>query len=286
MAKPQLVAQIRMRREMAKSRPPLRKQLPRQIPPDMVVLFYEQRLRAFLADAERLVRATFTEAALQQLSAGAQLERGDDARQDAGGRKVKEMMDKVREAFSSRWQERQLADLAEQVAARTNRHQRDQLHRQLRAAVGVDVIGLEPRLQGHVDNFVEENVSLITSLPDRMFDDIEQRVQAGVTAGLRHEDLAKEMEGRFDMAEGRMELIARDQTLKFYGSLNEVRQKAMGLQSYTWKTALDERVRPTHQAREGKSYDWADADDEIIPGEEINCRCYASPNVDELLDSL
>ena len=36
----------------------------------------------------------------------------------------------------------------------------------------------------------------------------------------------------------------------------------------------DERVRPTHEARDGVVYNWDNA--EIVPGEEAGCRCWAT----------
>ena len=53
-----------------------------------------------------------------------------------------------------------------------------------------------------------------------------------------------------------------------------------------WKTAKDERVRPCHNAREGKEFNIKDGlysscdGNTIKPGEEINCRCVARYIVD------
>lgn len=43
---------------------------------------------------------------------------------------------------------------------------------------------------------------------------------------------------------------------------------------FEWNTMGDERVRPTHEARDGKIYNWDNA--EIVPGEEPGCRCWAT----------
>ena len=43
---------------------------------------------------------------------------------------------------------------------------------------------------------------------------------------------------------------------------------------FEWNTMGDERVRPTHEARDGVIYNWDNA--EIIPGEEPGCRCWAT----------
>jgi hypothetical protein len=49
----------------------------------------------------------------------------------------------------------------------------------VKAAVGVDVVGTTPKLQPRLEQFAEENVSLITSLSSSYFDDIEKRGGGG-----------------------------------------------------------------------------------------------------------
>ena len=43
---------------------------------------------------------------------------------------------------------------------------------------------------------------------------------------------------------------------------------------FEWNTMGDERVRPTHEARDGQIYNWDNA--EMVPGEEPGCRCWAT----------
>ena len=43
---------------------------------------------------------------------------------------------------------------------------------------------------------------------------------------------------------------------------------------FEWNTMGDERVRPTHEARDGQIYNWDNV--EIVPGEEPGCRCWAT----------
>lgn len=74
-------------------------------------------------------------------------------------------------------------------------------------------------------------------------------------------------------------LIARDQVSKLNGQLNRARQEAAGITEFIWETQRDSRVRPAHQDRQGRKYKWADAD--VIPGQPIQCRCWARAVVDK-----
>jgi hypothetical protein len=46
---------------------------------------------------------------------------------------------------------------------------------------------------------------------------------------------------------------------------------------YIWRTAGDDKVRPSHAANEGKIFAWANPPDTGNPGEDYNCRCTAEP---------
>ena len=95
-----------------------------------------------------------------------------------------------------------------------------------------------------------------------------------------------EIEARFDVSESRAALIARDQVGKFYGALNRARQEDLGLTHFVWRTANDERVRPEHVRLDGQRFSWSKLPAEGYPGQPINCRCNADPDVESLLDSL
>ena len=127
------------------------------------------------------------------------------------------------------------------------------------------------------------NIELITSIPDQFFEKLGDAVGKNMEAGMRFEDLAKEIERIGDVTESRAKLIARDQTSKMNGAFNEARQTSLGIDRYVWQTSGDERVREEHQANDGQVFNWNDPPATGHPGEDINCRCVAVPYFD--LDS-
>jgi SPP1 gp7 family putative phage head morphogenesis protein len=133
---------------------------------------------------------------------------------------------------------------------------------------------------------INENVSLIKSIPSQYFTQIEGMVMRSVTTGRDLEQLTKDLKRQFRVTERRAQLIARDQTNKSTAVLTRTRHLELGLTKAIWQHSHGGRhPRPTHLANSGKEYDvregWLDpaVGRRIWPGTEINCRCISRPKI-------
>jgi uncharacterized protein with gpF-like domain len=132
---------------------------------------------------------------------------------------------------------------------------------------------------------ITENVSLIRSIPQKHFTDIEGMVMRSVQAGRDLHTLSKQLEKQYGKTKKRAALIARDQNNKATAFLTRTRQGELGVKKAIWVHSHAGKVpRPTHLANDGNAYDitkgWYDPDANgkgngayIFPGELINCRC-------------
>lgn len=159
----------------------------------------------------------------------------------------------------------------------------DRLTAAIKQSVRVDispVLSKSGPIQEAMKTATAANIDLITSIPEQYFDKLGDAVGKNMEAGMRFEDLAKEIERIGDVTESRAKLIARDQTSKMNGAFNEVRQTSLGLDRYMWQTSGDERVREEHQANDGQVFSWNDPPATGHPGHDVNCRCVAVPYFD------
>lgn len=257
----------------------LPKRLQRQQQPDHIRRQYRAALLAFFEHAHRITRAALQEAkdAIEREAAG--------HRTDASAVQI---FTKTARDFYDAFPNTQLAKVARTFADLTSDYQKSQIVEQFKAAVGINIFAgiTEDWLPGAVDSFVTENVSLIRTLAQDHFDDLRSHLTEAITEGWRWEEIASELEDRYGIADRHAELIARDQVGKFYGALNEERQTEIGVQKYAWRTARDNRVRDEHVLREGVEFSWDDPPEDGHPGEAINCRCEAQPDVTGLLEDL
>jgi SPP1 gp7 family putative phage head morphogenesis protein len=126
------------------------------------------------------------------------------------------------------------------------------------------------------------NVNLIKTIAPQYFDQVQNTVFIALQQGQRWESIVEDIQHIGDVSYSRAKLIARDQTSKTNGAINEARQRDLGIDSYRWITSNDERVRETHAAHEGNIYRWDDPpEDTGHPGFDYNCRCLAAPIIGE-----
>ena len=182
-----------------------------------------------------------------------------------------------RNDFTDQNIERAAFDTAEDVQT-TNNRDFTRLHV---SVLGVDPLISQPYLQEEVALFTRQNVRLIRALREQEMNQVETILAQGIPAGRTNAQLAADLRKRAGITDRRARLIARDQASKFNGRLTQLRQQEAGVESYTWVTAGDERVRPTHMANDRKIFRWDDPPAETgHPGNDVNCRCVAIPVFD------
>jgi SPP1 gp7 family putative phage head morphogenesis protein len=192
------------------------------------------------------------------------------------------------EAMLSRIADRMVSGIqvAAQAVYRAGRYadavNKREWRRVVREAYGVDVLRGEPRLPELLSAWENENLGLIKSVPAQAVDRLRSRMTTGLTFGTSLRDLRGMVIEQTGASEKRANVIARDQIGKLNGQLAQYRQSNAGVTQYVWRTMQDERVRPTHRERDGKTYRWKGSD--IKPGQEIFCRCVADPIFPDLDD--
>jgi len=187
--------------------------------------------------------------------------------------------------------------LSDRFARRTSIFNKGQVDKQFRSVLGIDVIRAERWLEPQVTSFVEDNVSLITSIQSDYLKKVEQMVRFSAESGVSTDKLKKNIIESFGVPEKRAKLIARDQISKFNGKLTELRQTEAGVKEYDWSPSNDERVRERHRlsflsqyAIDGKArFRWSDPPpvgnngERLHPGQDYQCRCASLPVLEEFL---
>jgi len=198
--------------------------------------------------------------------------RADSVRLDDFADDIDRAMKEARIQFARKYTPEEIAILIKKHANRIEQFSAEEIDRVFGAVLGIDIARVEPWMATEIKSFVNENVSLIKSIPEQFFDRVEQTVIREVKAGSLTGEIADEIQHIYGVSESRAALIARDQTSKFNGSLNHLRQANVGIKKYIWRTSRDERVRESHAEKEGETFSWDDPPaDTGHPGDDINC---------------
>lgn len=156
-------------------------------------------------------------------------------------------------------------------------------------AIGVNVALPGTDMSDNIDAWAEENTALITNLTQSYLSKITTAVNSGFRDGLSWRDISKNIRDETGVAKRRADLIARDQVATMNMQVTKQRAADLEIKQFVWRTMEDQRVRgnpsglypkakPSHYARNGKTYNWSDGAGarDKFPGQAINCRCFAA----------
>lgn len=261
-----------------------RRRVPQQLRPEAIEREYAKELVGLVEHIELFFQPLLTELPALLNSADAELhghhiDAGESAR-------AKRMIDQARARYEHWMSDARMRGVIEKYGDRASSFQREQLLRQLRAALGIDALILDRKARKRIADYVEENMAYITDLSASVISGIEKLVMRGLATGQKYEQLAKDIAKRFKIGKGRAANLASDQINMLVGRLNMDRQLELGITKYRWRTRRDNRVRPEHRSREGKIFSWVGKGRApTIPGEEWGCRCFAEPVLEGVLES-
>ena len=142
-----------------------------------------------------------------------------------------------------------------------------------------------------LEQWVDDNVSLIKTVPENMLDEMRKIVTEGYENGMMPKDMAKKIEETFGMSRTHAEFIARDQMAKLSAQITQKEHRDAGVTKYEWSDSGDSRVRDSHKRLNGKVFSYdnppeTDGGRHCNPGEDYNCRCVAIPVFEESKISL
>lgn len=176
-----------------------------------------------------------------------------------------------------------------------NQETRLAMQRSLRKGLGIDTLAIfdDPRISEALQVGSMEMSQLIVSIPGEYLGKVARAVTDNYLGRSLPEgrSLLEQIKHIGGVTENRAKLIARDQTSKLTGIINQTRQQGIGIDEYIWRTVKDERVvgRPggiypdgnkvhgDHYHREGKKFRWDTPPPDGHPGHPIQCRCWAEP---------
>lgn len=176
---------------------------------------------------------------------------------------------------------RRMRKALDKVAERTDGHTGRELRR-----LGIRITDSEPWLKPLVEKWRRENISLISNLLEEEAERLNRILTEG--SGRHYESLARDIQERLQVTEGKAQLWARDQTLKLNSQIASSRMEQAGIEEFEWVSSKDSRVRDLHESLDGERFRLDDPPvsgvngEKQLPGEPINCRCTMLPIIPDI----
>jgi len=299
--------------------------VPRWLPPIVVEVYYRKILLAYVdklrEEFKRIVlphlpRLIAQAESLKQDSAGLTM--------DAWSGDLDHALQEFQKSGDSIFPTSQMLELLTVVGNRVDVFNKEQWYKICKAVLGVDIYTTEPVLASRMEAFAHDNVTLIKDCTQDVYSGTRLVISNGIRAGERAETISDNIladteltRGVFAKVETRAAFIARDQVSKLNGDIASYRQQAAGVDEYTWSSVGDERVVGTpggrfpnpspghgdHYKMDGAVCKWNNANvysidngatwiprpanmKGAIPGSQYDCRCYAAPRLDKLMESV
>jgi SPP1 gp7 family putative phage head morphogenesis protein len=174
-----------------------------------------------------------------------------------------------------------VADVARRNA-KAWKEQGDEMSRALRNEIANAPTGDYFRLM------MAEQTELITSLPAKAAERVNQLATEYMIGGQRADGIMKEIMRTGEVTENRARMIARTEVSRAATLLTQARSEFAGSEGYIWRTVGDADVRHTHRKLEGKFIRWDSppkTDEGLAPyhaGAGPNCRCFPEPVLPDL----
>ncbi len=200
---------------------------------------------------------------------------------------LERVLDRIQKRFAEKEEgyglRRKLESLANMTRKLTIREWKKAVDRTLGVNIMEDYY-LGDFFQIALDRWVDENVSLIKTIPADTLDDMRMIVKEGFMNGKSTTHIMKEIQHRYNVGKSHARLLARDQIGKLNASITEAQQRDAGIEEYIWDDCGDSRVRKSHKALNGKRFRWDDppvvdqkTGRRCHPGQDYECRCRTKP---------
>jgi uncharacterized protein with gpF-like domain len=207
--------------------------------------------------------------------------------------------------------------MAKAEAERVYRYSKEKFRKQFQKAVGINISSAltERGLKAAFEAQIEQNVSLIKSIPEKYFGNIQTMVTQSITGQKKFEGgILQALQDLTGVTKTKAKLISRDQTAKAVSTYSHMRMQNIGIVGYKWMTSKDERVagnpsgkypdvdprskfHGNHWERHGKYFlfhpmknppkapdgkPFRQPPPDGAPGMGIQCRCFADPVIPDI----
>jgi SPP1 gp7 family putative phage head morphogenesis protein len=217
---------------------------------------------------------------LDQLSVGT-VEKFADAQTGNYAAILLRLSKKVKRKLLSQFDDSRIEAQIRKTLGKVDKKTRDAFYSRIAAKVGIDSKALIAKegLKTTTNALILETAQWVKTLRDEALEKFTNNSLFAMSQGESIDTVVKQFDEIVSERKNHARFLARNQVQNYNSVTTKIRAQNLGIEKAVWVTAGDERVRPSHVARDGKEFDLAEglysSQDglSLLPGSDYNCRC-------------
>lgn len=183
--------------------------------------------------------------------------------------------------------------ISQKALGKLDKKSKEEFYKRVAAKTGINVADLIAKegMKSTTNALVAETAQWIKTLRDDTFQKFTNNTLFAMSQGESLDTIVSQFDDVVSERKNHAKFLARNQVQNYNSITTKIRAQNLGITKAIWETAGDERVRPSHEDREGKEFDLAEGlyssiDGEyLLPGLDFNCRCSATYIIPETEES-
>lgn len=171
--------------------------------------------------------------------------------------------------------------ITQKALGKLDKKSKEEFYKRVAAKTGINVTDLIAKegMKSTTNALVAETSQWIKTLRDDTFQKFTNNTLFAMSQGESLDTIVSQFDDVVAERKNHAKFLARNQVQNYNSITTKIRAQNLGITKAIWETAGDERVRPSHEDREGKEFDLAEGLYSsidglyLLPGTDYNCRC-------------
>lgn len=188
---------------------------------------------------------------------------------------------RVQRSIVSRFDDDRIEAMVFGILDKVDTRSRDDFYSAIEGAVGISSkeLAATEGMKATTNALKLETAQWVKQLRDETLEMYTSNTLRAMALGNGLDGILDEFDGLAEKRKGHAKFTARNQINNYNSISTKIRAQNLGITQAVWLTANDERVRPSHEAREGKTFEldkglYSSLDGQhLLPGTTYRCRC-------------
>lgn len=190
---------------------------------------------------------------------------------------------KVTRMIMRQFDDKRLEEMVAGILDKVDTRSRDEFYSRIENAIGISSkeLAATEGMKATTNALKLETIEWVKKLRDQTLEEYTANTLRAMTLGNGLEGILDQYDGLIEKRKNHAKMVARTQINTYNSISTKIRAQNLGITQAVWVAAMDERTRPSHAERDGKTFDlnkglYSSLDGKWLQvGCDYNCRCTA-----------